>query len=204
MDHCIAIMQGSLSESAWSAYVIVYHLIHCCSRKILKDATTFFSCGTPNLATVIPAMDFIDTRLTNYARDRSLAPSIRAAVGIGKQTLNRYYELTDASEVYRIAMSEYFVFIHFFFALTSFSLLVLHPRHKLSYFATAGWQQDWINTAENLLRAEFDRSYRQDVLTDDDEGLDAGSTTGARVRSNFITSFGLTDIFYANEGSECI
>ncbi|KAG1814837.1 hypothetical protein EV424DRAFT_1325867 [Suillus variegatus] len=76
--------------------------------KILKDATLFFSRSTPNLATVIPAMDLIDARMTTYSRDTKYSPSIHAAVRLAKKTLDRYYELTDTSEVYRIAMSKYF------------------------------------------------------------------------------------------------
>jgi hypothetical protein len=30
--------------------------------------------------------------------------------------------------------------------------VVLHPRHKLSYFKSADWEDDWINTAEALVR----------------------------------------------------
>ncbi|KAG2739686.1 hypothetical protein P692DRAFT_201669890, partial [Suillus brevipes Sb2] len=85
---------------------------------VLKDATLFFSRSTPNLATVIPAMDLIDQQ-------------------IAKKTLDRYYQLTDKSEVYRIAM-------------------VLHPRHKLSYFKSAGWEDAWIKTMEDLVRDEFE------------------------------------------------
>jgi hypothetical protein len=35
--------------------------------QILKDATTFFSHSTPNLATVIPVMDHIDNTFTTQA-----------------------------------------------------------------------------------------------------------------------------------------
>jgi hypothetical protein len=35
------------------------------------------------------------------------------------------------------------------------SVIVLHPRHKLTYFKAAGWQDDWIHTAEQLVRDEF-------------------------------------------------
>ncbi|KAF9561572.1 hypothetical protein CPC08DRAFT_600203, partial [Agrocybe pediades] len=55
-------------------------------------------------------------------------------------TLNKYYNATDHSEVYRIAM-------------------VLHPRHKLSYFKKAGWKDSWIQTAEDIVRAEYERTY---------------------------------------------
>jgi hypothetical protein len=33
--------------------------------------------------------------------------------------------------------------------------LVLHPRHKTSYFTKAGWLSEWIRTAEDLARAEW-------------------------------------------------
>ena len=36
---------------------------------------------------------------------------------------------------------------------------VLHPRHKLHYFKTAGWEDDWIQTARDIVREEFDRTY---------------------------------------------
>jgi len=43
--------------------------------------------------------------------------------------------------------------------LTTNVLLVLHPRHKLHYFKTAGWEVEWIETAHNIVREEFDRTY---------------------------------------------
>jgi hypothetical protein len=74
--------------------------------QILKDATLFFSRGTPNLATVIPAMDHIDERFTTDALDVTYEPAIRSSLGITKAMLNHYYNMTDYSEVYRIAMGE--------------------------------------------------------------------------------------------------
>ena len=45
------------------------------------------------------------------------------------------------------------------FNAVSHLLLVLHPRHKLRYFTNAGWQDDWIEQAEEIVRTEFDLSY---------------------------------------------
>ena len=91
------------------------------AAKILKDATLFFSRSTPNLATVIPAMDVIDERLTSDSLNRSkYDASIRASLGLAKKTLNRYYNMTDWSEVYRIAMGVYPVF---FYVLINLSML---------------------------------------------------------------------------------
>ncbi|KAL1703297.1 hypothetical protein EV121DRAFT_208359 [Schizophyllum commune] len=61
-------------------------------RNPLKQATLFFSRGdTPNLASVIPAMDRLDRELATFCTDDKLEPSIRAAANIAKSTLNRYY-----------------------------------------------------------------------------------------------------------------
>jgi len=79
-----------------------------CSRyfvQIFKDATLFFSRGTPNLATVIPAMDLIDKVLTASSESSSkYSLAVRAALTIGKRTLDKYHNKTGESDVYRIAM----------------------------------------------------------------------------------------------------
>jgi hypothetical protein len=72
--------------------------------QIFKDATLFFSRSTPNLATVIPAMDHIDQHLATQSLSQLYGPAVRVALAMGKKTMNRYYNLTDDSEVYRIAM----------------------------------------------------------------------------------------------------
>lgn len=46
-------------------------------------------------------------------------------------------------------------------------LTVLHPRHKLHYFKTAGWEDEWVETACNIVREEFDRTYAFMDLDDD-------------------------------------
>lgn len=49
-------------------------------------------------------MDHLDEHLATAATNRRLPRAIKAALAIGKKTLNRYYDKTDHSEVYRIAM----------------------------------------------------------------------------------------------------
>ena len=41
-----------------------------------------------------------------------------------------------------------------------------NPQHKLSYSKQAGWPADWINTAEDIVCAEFKHSY---VIENDNE-----------------------------------
>jgi hypothetical protein len=104
-------------------------------------------------------MDHIDMVFTNACLPTSkFNPAVRAAIKIAKKTLNRYYSLTDASELYRIAMGK--PFFHFIlYPPCSFVFPVLHPRHKLAYFKAAGWTQEWIDTAEALVRDKFNLIY---------------------------------------------
>ncbi|KAF6751573.1 hypothetical protein DFP72DRAFT_816324, partial [Ephemerocybe angulata] len=80
-----------LGEEEW---VVVKEL--CDVQKVFKDATMFFSRGTPNLANVIPAMDQVDQILTsNSLNDATFSAPIRAACALAKKTLNCYYDKTD-------------------------------------------------------------------------------------------------------------
>ncbi|TFY76844.1 hypothetical protein EWM64_g7168 [Hericium alpestre] len=135
-DRNMELWEFELREEEWNIVVQLHDVL-----QILKDAMSFFSHSTPNLATVIPAMDHINHALTNGASDPAYELSIRALLSYAKRTLNKYYNLTDSSEVYRIAM-------------------VLHPRHKLSYFKSAEWEPEWIQTAEQIMQDEFNHSYK--------------------------------------------
>jgi hypothetical protein len=67
-------------------------------------------------------MDHIDEHLATAAIDRvnKYPLAIKAALAIGKKTLNRYYDKTDHSEVFRIAMGMYFLALPIFFFLSTY------------------------------------------------------------------------------------
>jgi len=58
-------------------------------------------------------MDHIDKHLASAATDPLYSPAMHTALGIGKHTLNRYYNKTDYSEVYRIAMGKSLLSLYF-------------------------------------------------------------------------------------------
>jgi hypothetical protein len=154
-------VHGAKGESYYShSFIIQIH-----SFQVFKDATLFFSRdGTPNIATVIPAMDRIDEVLTTNALDKQYSISVQAALAMGKKTLNRYYSKTDFSDVYRIAMSAYRV-VYIDLSPSKFTLLpVLHPRHKLQYFQNAGWSEEWVTTALQIVREKFESSYKSIIV----------------------------------------
>ena len=46
---------------------------------------------------------------------------------------------------------------------------MLHPQHKLQYFKDAGWSDEWIEGAEEIVRTEFTRKYASlDINGDSD------------------------------------
>ncbi|THU92633.1 hypothetical protein K435DRAFT_598527, partial [Dendrothele bispora CBS 962.96] len=95
---------------------------------------------------VIPAMDRIDDLLGEQEeggilvdqRHWPLHHSVKAALGLAKNLMNHYYQLTDDSSVYRISM-------------------VLHPGLKLEYFRQHEWEEEWVRQAERLTRVEYER-----------------------------------------------
>ncbi|GBE85227.1 hypothetical protein SCP_0704130 [Sparassis crispa] len=130
-DRSKELQKYELSDEEWEIAEQLRDIL-----KIFNDTTLYFSRDTPSLPMVIPAMDIINEHLTDESLDAHYQPCIRAAIGLAKKTLNHYYSKTDQSSVYRIAM-------------------VLHSSHKLQYFKRAGWEQEWIDTAETVIRDEF-------------------------------------------------
>ena len=55
-------------------------------------------------------MDMIDKHLATAALNNKYEPSIQAALAVGKNLLNKYYNMTDHSELYWIAMGMSFHF----------------------------------------------------------------------------------------------
>ena len=49
-------------------------------------------------------MDMIDKHLATATLDNKYEPLIQAALAVGKNLLNKYYNMTDHSELYCIAM----------------------------------------------------------------------------------------------------
>ncbi|GBE86486.1 putative AC9 transposase [Sparassis crispa] len=111
-DRSTKLRKFELSDEEWQITEQLRDIL-----KIFNDATLYFSCATPSLL-----MDIINEHLTDHSLDHKYLPCIRTVIGLTKKTLNRYYDKTDQSNVYSIAM-------------------VLHPSHKLEYFKNAaGWE----------------------------------------------------------------
>jgi len=45
----------------------------------------------------------------------------------------------------------------------------LDPKRKLDYFRAAGWEEEWIDTAREIVQVEFDRGYAEICLEDNED-----------------------------------
>ncbi|KAJ3748227.1 hypothetical protein EV360DRAFT_57004, partial [Lentinula raphanica] len=127
--------------------------------KILKEATSLFSMSSTRVAAVIPAMDTIDEAFASgIIDDETLSTPVRHALSIGKWTMNRYYELSDDSYVYRIAMSTFSFILLLYWPHKNFS--VLDPSLKLDYFKNANWPQLWIDSAVTVTREVWEHTFK--------------------------------------------
>jgi hypothetical protein len=46
-------------------------------------------------------------------------------------------------------------------------VIVLHLSHKLTYLQNASWSEDWIATAKDIVKTEFEQAYAR---IDSEEG----------------------------------
>ncbi|KAJ6599528.1 hypothetical protein B0H10DRAFT_1825407 [Mycena sp. CBHHK59/15] len=153
MDETNGLISHVLTAAEWQVLEDLWDIL--CS---FKDATFFFSRDSATLATVIPAMDKIDSLLATAVLkrpggDRSFSAPIKAALLKSKHTLNRYYALAYYSRIYRIA-------------------LILHPHYKIGYLEDNDWELNDIKDAKQELQDVFNiykDSYDAAVI-DIDEG----------------------------------
>lgn len=101
---------------------------------------------------VIPAMDKLDATF-NPCTKNAYHRAIVAAMSLARKKLNRYYELTDLSDPYRISMSKFYYLMYG--AVAHICSQVLHPGLKLEYFRKQEWEPKWIENAELITRDAF-------------------------------------------------
>lgn len=68
---------------------------------------------------------------------------------------------------------------------SSYIYAVLDPKRKLEYFRSAGWEEEWIETARDIVEAEFEQGYSH--MGDDNNETDSEAV------SNFFLQFYCTD-----------
>jgi len=77
-------------------------------------------------------------------------------------------------------------YIQSYFCVFNWNSPVLHPCHKLNYFKKAGWEDEWIETAQDIIRTEFDQMYAfMDVDIPDSETCSTVVSTFFSIAAHF-------------------
>ena len=143
--------------------------------QILKKGTEFFSTSTPPISSVISTMDTIDQAFTTASiDDEDFCLPIKVALELGKWLMNKYYNLTDESEIYRTSICMLSLLIVCYCLLTYF--IVLHLGLKTQYFKDNKWQQDWQDKAITITQRIFDKEYQDSGLSNDTSGSSVNAT----------------------------
>jgi hypothetical protein len=116
------------------------------------------------MSSVIPAMDAIDHAFTMASIDGDhFSLPIKITLKLGKHIMNKYYNLTDESEIYRVSIGMLSV-LSVRICLTL--VIVLHPSLKLQYFKNNKWLQNWQADAIAITRRIFNNEYTSSSLPD--------------------------------------
>ncbi|KNE89669.1 hypothetical protein PSTG_16866 [Puccinia striiformis f. sp. tritici PST-78] len=108
---------------------------------VLRDHPPNFSIGSARLSNIVVFIDQITEHLSTAISGTNYPPALRNACRIGLKTTNKYYSLTDASPLYRIA-------------------IVLHPSFRDEYFKLVNWEPEWITEAIRLTRDMWVTFYK--------------------------------------------
>jgi len=84
---------------------------------------------------------------------------IKLGLELGKCIINKYYNLTDESEIYCVSIGNFSSF-QCFSVITNIFNIVLHPSLKARYFKANKWPQEWQDEAIKITRRIFDEDYK--------------------------------------------
>lgn len=96
---------------------------------------------------MIPRMDDLVRVIDDFKDNTTKHPTVRSAAVRGLTILNKYYQRSDESFMYRIAMA-------------------LDPRFKLQYFIDQEWPKDWIKIVKAIAHRIYKEDYANVVASD--------------------------------------
>ncbi|KAF8596070.1 hypothetical protein BDV93DRAFT_455564 [Ceratobasidium sp. AG-I] len=95
----------------------------------------------PLLADVVVQYDALNEQYGKICHDQKQPLYLRRTADRAQGVLNRYYEKTDESSLYQLA-------------------LLLHLSMRVHYLKAAGWQLDWIETAVEIAETCWRTHYK--------------------------------------------
>ena len=98
------------------------------------------SAGVSLISAMIPRINTLVRIIDMFMEDATRHPAIRSAALCSLNILNKYYEKSDESFMYWIAMA-------------------LDPQFKLEYFIKEHWPTDWIDTVKDITCQVYQEDY---------------------------------------------
>ncbi|QRV88431.1 alpha-glucosidase C [Ceratobasidium sp. AG-Ba] len=128
------------------------HRLHSEDRKYIRALISLFKplsvvtetlsrAGVPLLADVILHFDSLEYEYTNLAVDDDQPAYMRLAAQRARAVLNKYYDITDQSNLYRAAV-------------------LLHPSMRRQYVVLAEWPTSWIEKSIEIVMRIYWEHYK--------------------------------------------
>ncbi|KAF9233125.1 hypothetical protein BU15DRAFT_54311 [Melanogaster broomeanus] len=109
---------------------------------LLSDPTTLFSrAEVPLIPNSVPMLSNLERSLRSVSNDPELPPVIRVAAYAGVLLSEKYYDVMDECEVYRIA-------------------IVMSPDKKLQWFIANGFSSTLVTQLRHLIISRWQESYK--------------------------------------------
>ncbi|KAF8594253.1 hypothetical protein BDV93DRAFT_459390, partial [Ceratobasidium sp. AG-I] len=97
--------------------------------------------GVPMLADIIVHYNALDAKYAEMCSNEALPLYHRHAANRGRVLFNKYYQKTDDSEMYRLA-------------------ILMHPSMRKMYLTHSGWEPDWVDTAIEIAERCWRNHYQ--------------------------------------------
>jgi len=105
--------------------------------------------------------------MTASMDDEDFCLPIKVALELSKRLMNKYYNLTDESEIYRSSIRMGSLLIS---CCCLIYFVVHHPGLKTQYFKDNKWQQDWQDEAIAIAQRIYDDEYQDPGMLNDMPG----------------------------------
>ncbi|KAF8596056.1 hypothetical protein BDV93DRAFT_455583 [Ceratobasidium sp. AG-I] len=103
--------------------------------------------GVLMLADIIVHYNVFNTKYTKMCNNKKLPVYQRHAANRGRMLFNKYYQKTDESEMYCLA-------------------IFMHPSMCMMYLTASGWQPSWITTAIEIAERCWRNHYQPTVSSE--------------------------------------
>ncbi|KAF8833539.1 hypothetical protein BDN67DRAFT_916742 [Paxillus ammoniavirescens] len=144
-----------LTEAQWPLAVVLADVL-----SLLSDPTKIFStAGTPLVPAAVPMLTQLEGAFRNVSNDANVPSVVRVAAHAGVLLSEKYYNLLEECEVYRLS-------------------IVMSPDKKLAWFTSNGYTAETVASIRTLAIKRWQDSYCKPASTTPRTAAAVASTSG--------------------------